>query len=338
MPQPSIDFEALALRMRKDLRRIRLLRRTVRCLACISYTFVLAWFGFCLCGLLALGSIGQEVSRYAVAGFVVFCVAHYALLWSFRALDRREERTMRQIVASLFPEASYDPRGKADAKALAASRLFAAPSAAGSSVVAVGYGSLDLPVGDRWMRVADVGVTAAGGKDLGSINFAEVLYRYFVRPIFGARMESTMHDFRGMFGCCPLGHSFRGYVMLLPDRLEDKIGHMAQAVQRLRQRYGAEFVHLEDPEFEGLFVVYASDEVDARMVLTPAMMRRLTALRRTFRRDLMLSFCGDRLYYASATPDGFLRPGRKSLAGGAQLLEQLYREMDFCRTVARELQ
>ena len=54
----------------------------------------------------------------------------------------------------------------------------------------------------------------------------------------------------------------------------------------------------------------------------------MTALRKSFDRDLMLSFNGNMLYYASETPDGFLRPGRKSL-DDEHLLEQLYRESDI---------
>ena len=57
-----------------------------------------------------------------------------------------------------------------------------------------------------------------------------------------------------------------------------------------------------------------------------------TALRKSFSRDLMLSFNGNMFYYASDTPDGFLRPGRKSL-DDEHLLEQLYREVNFCLTV-----
>ena len=37
----------------------------------------------------------------------------------------------------------------------------------------------------------------------------------------------------------------------------------------MKEKYGAKFVHLEDPEFERHFAVYADDEVEARMVLTP---------------------------------------------------------------------
>ena len=72
------------------------------------------------------------------------------------------------------------------------------------------------------------------------------------------------------------------------------------------------------------------------MVLTPAMMRRMTELRKSFNRDLMISFKDNTLYFASETPDGFLRPGRKSL-GDERLLEQFWHEIDFCRTIGSEM-
>lgn len=336
----TVDFKSLSRQMRKSLARVALLRGSVRCLVCIVYPLALAWFAFCIFGGFLVDRSGYGTSavtgKYVLAGFAVFFVAHYAFMFSFKALDRRENKTMHDIVARLFPTARYVPSGSADPRLLAQSRLFGTPASSGGPVNSTGYGCLDIPVGDRWMRLADVGGTSANKKDFPSMNFLEVSYQYLVRPILGTRVESTMHSFRGMFGCCRLRRSFRGHVMLLPDRLENKVGYLAQTVQGFRRKYGAKSVHLEDPEFEKLFAVYADDEVEARMVLTPAMMRKLAGLRKSFSRDLMLSFNGDMFYYASDTPGGFLRPGRKSL-NNERLLEQLYREMDFCRSVGQEL-
>lgn len=336
MEQMTIDFKFLSDQMRKELTRIGRLRRLVRCLICIVYPLALFWFGFCIFGGFLIDRFDYETSvitgRYVLMGFAVFFVAHYAFMLSFKSLNRQENETMRDIVARLFPMAKYSPSGGVDSRLLAHSRLFGTPASSGNAINSTGYGTLDIPVGGGWMSVADVGVTSANKKDFSSMNFLEVLYRYFVRPVFGTRVESTMHSFRGMFGYCRLQRSFRGYVMLLPDHLENKIGYLAQTVQGFKQKYGAKFVHLEDPEFEKLFVVYAYDEVEARMILTPAMMRRLTELRNAFSRDLMLAFSEDMFYYASDIPDGFLRPGRKSL-NSEHLLKQLYREVDFCRTI-----
>lgn len=332
----NIDFKALSFQMRKGLGRIGRLRKLFRVLTSIVYLAALVWFGFCIFGGFLIDRTDYETSmntsKYVMIGFAVFFVLHFAFMKTFSILNRRENEMMADIIARLFPKARYLPAGSAERRLLVESRLFGTPSSAASPINSTEYGRLDIPTEDGLVSIADMGVTSANRKDFSSLNFLEVLYQYFVRPIFGVRIESTMHDFRGMFGCCKLNRTFRGYVLLLPDRLENKIGYLAQTIQGMKEKHGAKFVHLEDPEFEKLFTVYADDEVEARMVLTPAMMRKLTDLRQSFSRDLMISFKGDMFYYASDTPDGFLRPGRKSL-NNERLLEQLYREVDFCRTV-----
>lgn len=339
MSAPTPDFKELSGRMRRQLTRIARLRRVVRMLLVIVYSTTLLWFAFCLFDgyLLASADYATNVqtSQYILYGFVVFCVLHFAFMRGLQSLGERETALMGRIVGELFPEARFNPAGTVHREALATSRLFS-ESTSLAGMEATSYGRLEIPVGERTMQVCDVGITPLHGRDLAA-NPLTVLYRSIVRPILGARVESTMHTFRGMFGYCRTRREFRGYVLLLPDHLENRVGYLAQTVQRIRQKNGAKFVHLEDPEFESLFAVYADDEVEARMVLTPAMMRRMTELRRSFNRDLMISFRGDTLYFASETPDGFLRPGRKSL-GDERLLEQFWREIDFCRTLESEME
>lgn len=340
MEQTTLDFKALNQEMQQGLKRINRLRRLVRCLICILYPVVLLWFVFCLFGGYLFDHSNYEtsaaVSQYIMIGFVVFCLLHYIFMKSLMALNQQETQVMNGIILKMFPSARYTPSGSIDLKTIAGSRLFSAASASAASLSVTGYGRVDIPVGDRCMSIADLGISSNSRNEPSTWNSFHILYQSLVRPIFGTRIESTMHSFRGMFGYCKTQREFKGYVMLLPDHLENKVGYLAQTIQRFKQKNGAKFVHLEDPEFENLFAVYADDEVEARMVLTPAMMHRMTELRKSFRRDLMLSFSGDTFYYASDTPDGFLRPGRKSL-NNESLLEQLYREIDFCRTIETSL-
>lgn len=326
--------------MRADLMRTGRLRKLVRCMACIVYPIVLIWFGFSFFGNFLIGYSGYFASAntwiYVLIGFAVFLVMHAIFMLSLTALSRQEYQTMRKIIAQLFPDAKYNPQGIVNLRLLAHSRLFGASESSWETVNATSYGRIDIPVGDQKMRISDVGVTAEKKNALSSMNFFGLLYQSLVRPIFGVRVESTMHSFRGMFCHCQLQRPINGSVILLPDHLENKIGYLARTVQGFKQKFGARFIHLEDPEFESFFAVYADDEVEARMILTPAMMRKITEFRRSFNRDMMFSFNENMFYYASGTPDGFLRPGRKSLDNG-HLLEQLYREIDLCRTIRTEM-
>ena len=66
--------------------------------------------------------------------------------------------------------------------------------------------------------------------------------------------------------------------LLYPDTAEKMFGKFGQSLQSLNGKMahgGRDVVKLEDPEFEKEFVVYAHDQVEARYVLSPSLMRRL---------------------------------------------------------------
>ena len=168
------------------------------------------------------------------------------------------------------------------------------------------------------------------------MGYVVMVYRHVLRPLFASRMESSAHNFRGMFGWCRTSRRYEGDILVLPDHLEDKAGYLAHHVQALQKRFHARLVRLEDPEFERHFVVYADSEVSARMLLTPAMMRRMTALRDAFGRDLMFSFSRGCLYYAASMPQGFLRLRPASLGGG-RMLETVFNDITLSGKVADEL-
>lgn len=250
----NIDFKGISLHMKKEMSRIRMLRIVFRILTSIVYLCTVVWFGFCIFGGFLVDRTDYETSvttgKYLMIGFAVFFVLHFAFMKCFAALNKRETYTMAHIIYLLFPGARYNPSGSIQPKVFADSRLFGTALSSGNSVSSTCYGRLDIPVGNDMMTVVDAGVTSANSKDFSAFNFLEVPYQYFIRPIFGVRIESTMHSFRGMFGCCKLNRTFRGYVMLLPDHLENKIGYLAQTIQGMKEKYGAKFVHLYNRENE----------------------------------------------------------------------------------------
>jgi hypothetical protein len=54
-------------------------------------------------------------------------------------------------------------------------------------------------------------------------------------------------------------------------------------------------VQLEDPDFMNLFKVYCNDPIEARYILTPAMMERIKSLSTQVEGDLYLSFKNDKV-------------------------------------------
>ena len=99
---------------------------------------------------------------------------------------------------------------------------------------------------------------------------------------------------------------------------------------------GNKLVTLEDVEFERYFAVYASDEITARYVLTPAMMLRMTELKKKYNRDIMLSFNANNFYFAVAMPEGFLTLGAASLTSG-EALHDLYDNFATAQQILNDL-
>ena len=59
-----------------------------------------------------------------------------------------------------------------------------------------------------------------------------------------------------------------------------------------------QLVKLEDPEFEKAFVVYSSDQIEARYILSPALMRRILDFKNANGRAVHVGFANSRVYVA----------------------------------------
>ncbi len=330
MTMETIDFKALEAELHDELVRVERWRRVVRMLGVAVYSLVFGWFMFVLFGGALLARLGWQdygaLTRTVVPVFIGLVVLSFALTRSLSAFRERETAAMRRAMQAMLPGVRFLPPSEceADNSLLTGSRLFTVSY--GDPRLAMDcYGEVEAGSGGT-LRVADVGVS------YGWMNrwqyhpvmgYVVMVYRHVLRPLFASRMESSAHNFRGMFGWCR-------------THLEDKAGYLAHHVQALQKRFHARLVRLEDPEFERRFVVYADSEVSARMLLTPAMMRRMTALRDAFGRDLMFSFSRGCLYYAASMPQGFLRLRPASLGGG-RMLETVCNDITLSGRVADEL-
>ncbi len=65
---------------------------------------------------------------------------------------------------------------------------------------------------------------------------------------------------------------------------------------------GLEKIHLEDPEFEKMFEVYSTNQIEARYLLTTSFMERLKSLSNFFKaKKVEASFCDNFLFLTFAT-------------------------------------
>ena len=122
----------------------------------------------------------------------------------------------------------------------------------------------------------------------------------------GQRQEHWVTIFRGLFIHADFNKNFHGTTYVLPDTAERLLGTFGQSLQKLSSR--GELVKLENPEFERRFVVYSSDQVESRYILTPVIMEAMIDLSNRFGEDIYFSFVGSRVYVANSINEALFEP------------------------------
>ena len=122
----------------------------------------------------------------------------------------------------------------------------------------------------------------------------------------GQRREHWVTIFRGLFMHADFNKNFSGTTSVLPDTAEKLFGAFGQSLQKLSNR--GDLVKLENQEFEKRFVVYSSDQVEARYILTPSIMESMVNLSVHFGNSVYFSFVGSRVYFARSFSNGLFEP------------------------------
>lgn len=122
----------------------------------------------------------------------------------------------------------------------------------------------------------------------------------------GERDESWVTIFKGLFMHADFNKKFSGTTFVLPDTAERLFGSFGQKLQKLSSR--GELVKLEDPVFEKRFVVYSSNQVEARYILTPAIMENMVRLADHVGGKVYFSFVGSRVYFARSFSKDLFEP------------------------------
>lgn len=114
----------------------------------------------------------------------------------------------------------------------------------------------------------------------------------------GRRRTHWHTIFKGLFFIGDFHKHFNGLTVVLPDVAEASFGWLGQKLQEMNFSAPGELVKLEDPEFEKRFVVYATDQIEARYILSPSLMRRIVEFRDRLGDQCFLSFLGGTVYVA----------------------------------------
>lgn len=114
--------------------------------------------------------------------------------------------------------------------------------------------------------------------------------------------------FQGLFIVADFNKHFNGETVVLPDTAQstfgDIIGHWLQSNNAARD----ELVKMDDPDFEKEFVVYSSDQIEARYILSHSLMKKLLDFKHKSKHPVYISFIGTHIYMAISYDKDLFEP------------------------------
>ena len=165
------------------------------------------------------------------------------------------------------------------------------------------------------------------------IEFSEIHAKY---ESGSGKNRSCRTVFRGLFFIGDFNKHFTCRTVVLPDTAESlfgAFGKMFQAWNLARDQ----LIKLEDPEFEKLFVVYGSDQIQARYILSTSLMARITDFKKKSGQKIYLSFIGSKVYVAISYTKNLFEPKIFSTILNFDLIREYFEDLQLATGIVDDL-
>jgi hypothetical protein len=149
----------------------------------------------------------------------------------------------------------------------------------------------------------------------------------------GNRRTYWVTVFKGIFLMADFPKHFQGQVIIEPDVAEATFGWLGRKLQGM----SSDLVRLENPEFEKAFKVRATDQVEARYLLTPSFQDRLLELRKFWGGKIGMSLLRSNLYLAIPNQENWFECSSKVRAGDRAQIERFASQLIAVLNVVNQL-
>jgi len=166
------------------------------------------------------------------------------------------------------------------------------------------------------------------------VEFSELHAQYVVHDSKGRSSYHTI--FKGLFFIADFNKNFSGRTIVLPDTAERLFGNIGSIFQSWNKMRG-ELIKLEDPAFEKEFVVYGSDQIEARYILSTSLMRRILDFKRKTRKRLHLSFVGSKIFIAISYRRNLFEPRVFRTLLDFEPIQQYFDDLQVAAGIVEEL-
>jgi len=137
----------------------------------------------------------------------------------------------------------------------------------------------------------------SGTADKTSFEFAEVKAEYKTETQTKNGTKTTWHTiFEGIIFVADFNKNFNVSTVVRPKGVAAAIGSWFS--KNVFSFGNSELVHLENTTFDEIFVTYSKNQIEARYILTPAMMERILDLNQKSEDTISISFIHSKMYIA----------------------------------------
>ncbi|MBL7725891.1 MAG: DUF3137 domain-containing protein [Chitinophagaceae bacterium] len=246
----------------------------------------LGTIGFVLLGVAILIFIVAAATHNGVAGLLGFIVIIPALIFlvlfgttkkSFS--EKFKETIVRKIIHFIDPSLTYSPHLSISKADYLNSGLFVEQP--------------DRYSGDDYIE---------GTHEKTFFCFSEL---HTERKVSSGKSSHWETIFRGLFFIADFNKNFSGRTYVWSER-NPQINFLTKLFSSFA--WNLEKVRLESVEFEKRFIVYSSDQVEARYILTPSFMERIVRLQQLMGEGTSLSFVDTNIHVAVPIKDELFEP------------------------------
>jgi len=142
--------------------------------------------------------------------------------------------------------------------------------------------------------------------------------------------------FKGLFFIADFNKHFMCRTVVLPDTAEKLFGWLGQKLQEMNIFRG-KIVKLDDPEFENMFAVYSDDQIEARYILSPGLMQRISEFREKTGRTVYMSFVGSNVYVAVSFERNLFEPKIFSTILDLEVIREYYADLGLAIGIVDDL-
>jgi hypothetical protein len=215
-----------------------------------------------------------------IAAVVCLTVLIFYLAYISPPLKKLESRFDKNIIShyirSILPGATYEPGNYHPLQSYYESLLFTI--------------DVDRHSGANYVH---------GMFDKTDVSFSYMHTEYKQVTYTKRGIRTTWHTiFEGIFMCADSNKRFSGKTLVLPDSAEKYLGGFGKWLQKQAGNTVGEMVYMEDVRFEKEFVVYSTDPVEARYLITPKIQEQILNIKKLLKRDLRLSFVNNNVFIA----------------------------------------